>query len=294
MAPPGLHGFLLRSLKGQWRDYRKGFKRCQKKLSEKSVHRFRVESRRLLSTIGILEAVTPGQSLKAARRALKKRLRMFAPLRDVHVQLMAVEELERIHPELAVFRRTLTKRERRLIKHIRKKFKRTGLRKVARRVTGILGDLHSLLDDQGLEKMNLRAVGEELGEAYRMVEARLRAVDPSVPATIHRTRVAFKKFRYMTEALRPLLSGVSDPMMERMQDYQRRMGDVQDVVVLRGSLEKFFRKRKQRPDGGIIRAKLGRRRAARIASFMKGADELHGFAPAELLPASRELGRVER
>ena len=48
-ANGALRAFLLVSLKEQWRDYRKKFKRCQKEASEETVHEFRIASRRMLS-----------------------------------------------------------------------------------------------------------------------------------------------------------------------------------------------------------------------------------------------------
>lgn len=291
-APTELHAFLLRSLKDQWRDYRKDFARCRKKFSKKSVHQFRVESRRLLSTMSILAAVMPGKPLKAASRALKKRLRIFARLRDTHVQLQAVEELEPDFPELKAFRRALTKRKRRLTQCVVRKFKHTGLRKVAQPIAAIRNKLRLLVQDHEREKRNPRAVEETREEAFARVAERFRAIDPADPVTIHRTRVAFKKFRYMMEALQPILPGVNDRMIERMHEYQSRMGDIQDATVLRSSLEKFLRKHQGRvADATRIRAKLERRRAALISSFMNEANELFDFAP---LPHRRPTASPSR
>jgi CHAD domain-containing protein len=273
-----LHSFLLRSLKSQWREYREDFARCRKKFSEKSVHQFRVESRRLLSTISVLKAVTPGVALSTARRALKKRLRIVAPLRDVHVQLCTVEKLEKDHPGLAAFRHALAKREQRIAKCVAKKLKHTGLRKVAQPVAAIRLELCSLLRDDSQEDDNRRAVMDEFRTAYLTVAARLRRIDPANPATFHRTRVAFKKFRYMTEALRPILPGASDQMIDRMHDYQSRMGDIQDASVLNASFEKFLKKHRTSRAKTML-AKLDQRRAALIRSFMKSAGELSDFAP---------------
>jgi CHAD domain-containing protein len=273
-----LHTFLLRSLKSQWREYREDFARCRKKFSEKSVHQFRVESRRLLSTISVMKAVTPGKALSTARRALKRRLRIVAPLRDIHVQLRTVEKLVRDHPELAAFRRALAKREKHIAKRVAKTLKRTGLRKVAGPIAAIRLELCSLLRDEKQEDDNLRAVLDEFRAAHRTVAARLRSIDPANPTTIHRTRVAFKKFRYMAEALRPILPGARDQMIERMHDYQSRMGDIQDASVLNASFEKFLSQHRT-PRAKALLVRLHQRRTTLIRSFMKSAGELSDFRP---------------
>jgi len=289
------HVFLFRSLKDQWQDYRKDFARCRRKFSKKSVHQFRVESRRLLSTTGVLAAVMPGKSLKAASHALKKRLRIFARLRDTHVQLEAVAELEPDLPELKAFRRSLTKRKRRLKKCVVRKFQHTGLRKVAQPIGAVRKKLRLMVREHQWKKGNLRALEEAWEKAFAKVEERFHAIDPEDPATIHRTRLAFKKFRYMTEALQPILPGVNNRMLKRMHDYQNRMGAIQDATVLRASLEKFLRKQQCRAaDAARIRAELERRRAALIAQFMGEAEQLFDFAPPAHRASNPRTGRTTR
>lgn len=279
----GLLDFLRRSLKKQWRDYRNDFARCRREFSEKSVHQFRIESRRLLSTLSVLRAIIPRQHLNTTHRALKKRLRVFARLRDTHVQLLTVEELTREFPQLAPFRRHLAKREQRLTKRVGRKLKRTGLRSVDKPVAAIGKELHRLRADRDQEQKEHASVMAALEASFDSVVARFRAIDPSDPATIHRTRVAFKEFRYMTEALQLMLSGGSGSVIGRMRDYQARMGEIQDATVLRASLEKYLAKGEApMPDAARIRAELERRKAALLTAFLNKADELFSFAPSKL------------
>ena len=279
----GLLDFLRRSLKEQWRDYRSDYARCRKKFSERSVHQFRIESRRLLSTLSVLRAIIPRRHLSAAHRGLKKRLRVFARLRDTHVQLLAIEELARELPQLAPFRRHLAKREQRLTKRIARKLKRTGLRPVAKPFAAVGKELRSLCMDRDQEQKEHGLVMAALEASFESVAARFRAIDSSNPATIHRTRVAFKEFRYMAEALQPMLPGATDRVISRMRDYQARMGEIQDATVLRASLEKYLAKGEEpMPGAARIRAELERRKAALLTAFLNKADELFSFAPSKL------------
>lgn len=279
----GLLDFLRRSLKKQWRDYRNDFARCRRKFSEKSVHQFRIESRRLLSTLSVLRAIVPRRHLDAAHRALKKRLRLFARLRDTHVQLQAIEELAHEFRQLAPFRKHLAKREQRLTKRVARKLRRTRLRSVAKPVALIGKELRRLRADGGQEQKEHALVMAALEASFESVAVRFRAIDPSNPVTIHRTRVAFKEFRYMAEVLQPLLPGATDRVIGRMRDYQARMGEIQDATVLRASLEKYPAKReKPMADVARLRAELERRKAALIAVFLNKADELFSFAPSKL------------
>ena len=78
------------SLKKQWKRYRKELKRCQRKFSEKAVHQSRVETRRLLSIVELLDPFTPDGRLDKIRACLKRHLDTFDDLRDTHVQLLVV------------------------------------------------------------------------------------------------------------------------------------------------------------------------------------------------------------
>jgi len=286
----GLLGFLRRSLKKQWRDYRSDFARCRRKFSEKSVHQFRIESRRLLSTLSVLRAVVSRRRLDAAHRVLKKRLRVFARLRDTHVQLLAIEELTREFPQLAPFRKHLAKREHRLTKRVARKLKHTRLRSVAKPVALISKELRRLRAERDQEQKEHALVMATLDASFESVAVRYRAIDPLEPTTIHRTRVAFKEFRYMAEALQPMLPGATDRVVGRMRDYQARMGEIQDATVLRAGLEKYLAKGEEpMPDAARIRAELERRKTALTQAFLNQADELFSFAPPKLLVSTTRV-----
>ena len=58
---------------------------------------------------------------------------------------------------------------------------------------------------------------------------------------MHRTRVAFKKFRYMVESLSPAMIDLGKPHLRRLSVYQRRMGRLQDLEILQACLADFVR-----------------------------------------------------
>ena len=74
---------------------------------------------------------------------------------------------------------------------------------------------------------------------YAIVNQRYALVDPNQPATIHRLRIAFKKFRYMIEAIYPVLQNFPADFLKRMHEYQAAMGDIQDMEVALQELADF-------------------------------------------------------
>ena len=60
--------------------------------------------------------------------------------------------------------------------------------------------------------------------------------------------MAFKKFRYMVEALAEHLPGATQGRLAAMHHYQTMMGDIQDAEVLLAALDKFLRKQEIKPE----------------------------------------------
>ena len=93
--PAGTLRSLRKDLKKQSRRYRKRLKQCQKEFSESAVHSLRVQSRRLLSTVELLEHFLPAVDQDRIRHALKCNLDIFDDLRDTQVQLLTIRKMGR-------------------------------------------------------------------------------------------------------------------------------------------------------------------------------------------------------
>src|SRR5262245_25185274 len=86
-AAKGLPRRLEATLWSHWRKFRRTFKRCRREFSVRDVHRLRIESRRLLSLLDLVEPITRAKPTEKARRRFKKSLRTSSALRDTQVQL---------------------------------------------------------------------------------------------------------------------------------------------------------------------------------------------------------------
>ena len=270
---------LARSLNDRWRKYRRELKRCQKKYSEDAVHDLRVATRRLMSTLGLLAPLIADKRLKKSRRTLKKRLDMFDPLRDTQIQLLYVEKLLSTFPDLQAFYDTLAKQERQRVKHIRKQVKRLRTARLEKSATATGKQLRARLQDPTKLDETASAMMSAVDAAFAKVVNRRRQIKSDDTTTIHRTRVAFKKFRYMVEVLQPLLAEVTDERLKRMHDFQTMMGDIQDIEVLSANLKAFVQKNAPAAAKALLptQRELARRRRALIKTFMRSADEPFTF-----------------
>jgi CHAD domain-containing protein len=112
------------------------------------------------------------------------------------------------------------------------------------------------------------------------VVRRRQAIDPANASTIHRTRIAFKKFRYIVESLSPDVTGFGKRELRALAYYQRRMGNLQDLEVVQQCITSFVQKHAGmegllKPFVGYLKA----RRARALRSFLRSADDLFEFWP---------------
>lgn len=277
---------LADSLQGQWSRYRKRLKQCQQRFSERAVHDSRVETRRLLATVELLRAFIPEHHLKKARRALKNHLDTFDQLRDTQVQLAYVTRMTRSFPLASEFRDWLSRREARFTRQSRRAVKHIKIKRLGRCIAGFEKDIQHLRDQTPPRKAFETALGA-MNRAFGRVAASCRRVKAQDTSTIHRTRIAFKRFRYMAEALAPQLPILTEEHRRAMHGYQSLMGDIQDSEVLLAALEKFVRS--QNVDGRSARRlkdELQKRRQWLIQVYVNAAGKLGQFWP---LRGDREL-----
>jgi len=270
---------LAESLDARWRKYRKELKRCRKKCAEKTVHDLRVASRRLVSTLDMLRLVLPDKRLKVMRQALKKQLNLFGPLRDVQVQILDVQKMLVSYPQLELFLTILLLRERQLMKRIVKNVRKVETRSLGQYV-GILKSLvRTRFSDPQLARVCMAALKGAAAAALARSVDLLRKVDPEDTQTIHRLRLSFKKLRYTLEVLGPLLGGMPEKRLKAMNEYQVKMGNVQDIEVLMANINSFASRRLRSRTSSLqpVHQELAKRRLVLIETFMQSANDLYTF-----------------
>jgi CHAD domain-containing protein len=267
------------SLNTQWRRYRKRLKRCQKHFSEDAVHDMRVETRRLLSTIELLGAFIPECDIKKVRRALKRHLDTFDQLRDTQVQLGYVGRMAGTFPDACAFYDWLRDREARFTRETRKAVKRIKTKRLGRCLAAFETEIRHRRKRITRERA-FTIVQRAINQAFARVAQHCRRVRADDTKTIHRTRIAFKHFRYMVEALAPLLPAVTEDHRRALRGYQCMMGDIQDMEVLLAALDKFVQKEKVNTwSARRLKNELVRWRRMLIQIYLNAAGRLRRFWP---------------
>jgi CHAD domain-containing protein len=286
--PPKLAHHLAESVRSSRCRYRKRLSRCQKKFSEKAVHNLRIETRRILALLDLLEALRFDNSLSKLRKAFKKRLDAFDDLRDTHVQRVLLKPLWERFPEAKDFKKHLRKCEQQLECEVSAKIQTTKSGKLNRHLKDIEKCLRQCAEKppQGESTSHAQSL---LGGAFRRVVILRRQIRRNHPATIHRMRVAFKRFRYTAELLQPFLPGYTPQRLQRMKGFQDAAGKIQDVAVL---LERIKQDVEHEEISAAcvkkLRDELSRSERQAIEALMERIHELTDFEPKDSPPVWKE------
>jgi len=265
----------------QWRRYRKRLEHCQQQFSEKAVHDSRVETRRLLATIELLSAFVPERELKKTRRALKRHLDTFADLRDTQMQLVYVRKMGRTLPAALELRDWLRRREVHFLLTTCKAVWRIKTKRVGRRLSAFEEEIRRWRRHTS-PAHTLAQAWRAIDRAFAQVVRLRRRIKATNMATIHRTRIAFKRFRYMVEALPPLPATAGQH--QGMRAYQSVMGEIQDLEVLLAAVDEFSHQNDISPVAiRRLKGKLLRRQKQLVRKCAKTADRLPEFWPPQIV-----------
>lgn len=286
--PDELASHLRESVRTARRRYRKRLSRCQEKFSERAVHELRIETRRILALLDLLEALRFPESLKKLRKTFKRRLDAFDDLRDTHVQLVLLKPMWADFPEARELKHHLCKCEEQLVSNLSREIKTTRSGSLNRE----LKDIEKLLRHSGDVPANGRSRGLAqmvLGAAFRRVIVLRRQIKRNNSATIHQMRIAFKRFRYTAELLQPFLPHFTKERLARMKDFQGVAGEIQDTSVLLARLDRDVKCGELTPACvKNLRGELLRHQRRAIDSFMSQIEELMEFEPEHPMPFALE------
>lgn len=224
----------------------------------------------------LLESFLPAEVLKRVRYLIKEHLDIFDDLRDTQVQLVAVNGLQATFPSARAFWGWLKKREERFRKWTCDCVKRIKARPLAKLIAASEGVLEKELKKRKID-MAANLLIRSISNAHKRTTRLRKKIRAAHPESIHRTRVAFKRFRYMVELLAEDLAA-DEKMLAEMQHYQTMMGDIQDADVLLQTFDKFVRKKKIRSESASkLREELVRRREWLIRVYLDAAGQLKEF-----------------
>lgn len=203
---------------------------CREDFSEASVHDLRVAARRLIAFVELAHQFDPNRRPAKARRQLKDLIDGFDTLRDTQAMLAELDEHARAEPSLTVVREHMLAREQELRREARLAARDFRTRQLKDRLKRLRGRLST--------RMEALAPGFDpfgpVDEAFARVVGCDAAARSADAASIHRVRLAFKKFRYRFEIVQAALPDLPPEQPARLHTYQMIVGRVQDAETFLG------------------------------------------------------------
>ena len=274
---PDVPAFLLRTLDKRWKSCYTNLKQCRNSLSTEAVHDLRVSLRRFLAVLRIVETLTTSRRTRAFRQSAKSNLDDLSHLRDLHVQTEKLEALESEYPRAATILATLADERATQEKRVGRSLKAAEPGRLTRRFARMVDAISDDFADPSVVESAEDTVVAAVDEAFMLVMDRRNALGAADSNTVHDLRLAFKRFRYMVEALRPLLKDATPDQRSAMGAYQDRMGAVHDIETLLARVRSERQtEADEAPDGGLeahLQAELHRA----VTELIEGADIVGEF-----------------
>jgi CHAD domain-containing protein len=267
-------------LKRCWKTFLKRRKRCRSHASEETVHQYRVASRRLLAELRLLKAALPGLKIGRARRLLNASRKELGELRDTQVQRELLRRCAPATADVNALKVELKDRERRLCRKACTAIKRFRIGKLEEDIRRLQLELASRSADARSHRRMLRLATECAQEAFDGTLRLLARVDYSRPKTVHKLRIAFKRFRYTVESLPRTMVPLRYTSRHKLSTYQDAMGRIQDLEVLANTVIDFSNANPDQATKMIpLLRDLESRRTRAIAAFRRGSARLASFWP---------------
>jgi len=263
---------LRQSWKKLRRRARKGLPGPRSKNLDEAVHELRAAARRFHSIARILPDSVPNRKAKRALRVAEDLLDSTGDFRDITVQHDGLESFVRGNSKVAKkVDRYFRRRHRREARKLSRAMDSLRLRKAHRRLRRLAKDLRA-------DKKSRDTAARTLAAAFDEIRSARQNVNPTDPRSVHRLRIALKRFRYILEILEPVLPAVRGQRASSVKSLQRTMGDIRDNETLVGTLSAKAKDAPQLlPDTAAVLVKLDRRHGSMMRSFLKSVDAILAY-----------------
>jgi len=232
----GFKDFLTVSFQKPVNRYLECFRKCKEKRSERSVHDLRVSIRRLGVMLEILNSIVESNYIPASKQLIRKQFKGLSKLRDVQVMITKIKQMIVDYPVIYGFYEHLIKSERKLIKRLSKILNENDYSDIKGIFTFLKLELTDKIVSSGL---NFDILIQKTDQLFLQLDQTAKSIAKKDIETIHQTRIAFKKFRYLCEFQMPAYSEHSFTHKE-FADYQTKMGVLQDISVLLDELVSYI------------------------------------------------------
>jgi CHAD domain-containing protein len=256
-------------------------RQARTRATEPAIHDLRVSMRRLIAVLDLAGEIVLEAGMPSLRRKLRKSLRGFNAVRDIHISQLAMREVRLNVPAVRAYMTALRRREVVLLRECAVALRSIDERSIERSVATVQQSLFAAAADHAVAAAMPAVLRGSMARIYVRAVRALRNVNAADASTIHRLRVSFKKVRYAAEVLAPLVGGFPKALKQWMGEYQTLMGEVQDCEVMIACARRFA----STPVAGrrvpmiAVQEVLAARKGKALVAFLQRAGELETRYP---------------
>jgi CHAD domain-containing protein len=261
---------LVRVFDRSWGAWVRGMEACRHKPTRRAVHALRIDCRRLEALLDVLGHTTgvPSKALRRLGDVADEALHALSPLRDDHVHRRRVANAGGSRGVEALLE------DVRRVEARHKKRARSALRRIDLARADDVADRvrRGVVRRQGAPTPHDRTVLllTAVDDAATSVRSRLALMDTARPRTLHKLRVAIKRFRYIVEIAEEVAPEVHVAAQPTLRSLQRRLGAVHDADVLGARVKRFVnQRRRHRGDLRALRTRIETERARRLRGLSR-------------------------
>ena len=222
--------------------------------SPDAVHRMRVASRRLRSSLATFGPLFTGSVTLHQRDELRWLGTVLGPVRDVEVTRARLQETAAVLPVDADLTEVLASLDRELAERHSRAHADLIMAMDSPRYAGLVADLTALVTHPPWAEGDAKAATRHtlpalVGRACARVDRAARAAEGALDAggpELHEVRKAAKRARYAAEVAGPSVGAAAKALARRMEELQELLGTHQDSLMARALLQDLADRRSER------------------------------------------------
>jgi CHAD domain-containing protein len=174
---------------------------------------------------------------------------------------------------------SLRKEERSLVRAVRAELRTIGRESLIRSIARVHTALSGFYSAPALSGAVRAMLAGRAASTFARVLLRRAELSPVNLRSVHRLRVAFKKFRYTVELARPVLPWADRERGRAMDGFQTAMGEIQDLEVLLAGIQRFAQHDARFGGRAFLPVLqfLGSVRTAKLTNFFRVAEDVQRF-----------------
>jgi CHAD domain-containing protein len=277
-SPRDSRELLEGSLGDRWKSFRKRVRRgiprrAGRREADDAVHDLRTTARRLLSVLDSIDATKGGKAVRRLSKRVARILDRMSVPRDLSVEQATLSRVAGHPRTLRGFERELDRDYRRAMRRSQRTLERVKLGPLRRDKKRIARRLRQTPSGETALRQDLLGVARA---SFERVRLRRAAVNPNEVRTMHKLRIAVKNFRYLMEAMSPLVPGVTEAALESLHALQTTLGNLHDLEVLSGALSGHAAGTSPRSPGALSRVLLNleTEHSGMLRSFLTSVDPI--------------------